>query len=269
MDTRTDDATPAETAVPTDATPQRPGATRTARFGLLVMAFGPVLAAVGDLGVLVYAAPMIVLPAIGAFLVTRYGRWAHAVAAVLGVLGVAVAVPGTWVYTEVPDSFFDVVPTTMFLVGGVLAAVGGVAGAVARWRAAALGPVRAGGVAVIGIIGVGSAVLGFATSSDVDEGALAAATGVRVDDRGYDPEELPLPPGGTVTLAIHNDGRIAHSFTSDALGVDVMLSPGEVVLAEVTVPVDVAGLQYWCVPHSQVAEDGRREWMVGELVAAG
>lgn len=269
MDTRTDGTTQEAPTGEVGGRGGTPGATRTARAGLIAMALGPVVAAVGDPSVLLYAAPMLLLPALGAFLVSRYGRWAHVVAAVLGLLGVAIGLSSTWVFVDAPDSFLDVVPTTMFLVGGLVAAVGGIAGAVRRWDGADLRWARLAGVAVIGGVAVVSGVLAVAVTSDVDEAALAAATEVRVDDRGYTPEELALPPGETVTLALHNDGRIVHTFTSDALDVDVVLSPGEVVLAEVAVPDDVAGLQYWCVPHSQVGDDGRREWMVGELAAAG
>jgi plastocyanin len=244
------------------------GSTRTARLGLLVMTAGPLVAALGDPAVLVFAAPMLIVPAVVAFLVSRYGRWAHVLAAIVGALGLAVAVPGAWVFTDAPDSVFDVVPTAMFLVGGLLAILGGVAGTAGRWRTADLGWARAGAAALIGLAVLVSGALALTTSSDVDADLLASATEVRVDDRGFQPDDLALPPGQTVTLALRNEGRIAHTFTSDGLGVDVVLSPGEIAVVDVDVPQDVAGIQYWCVPHSQVGDDGRREWMIGELTAA-
>lgn len=244
------------------------GPTRLARLGLIVMSAGPIVAAVGDPGVLVFAGPMIVLPAIGAFLVSRYGRWAHLVAALLGLLGLAIALPGAWVFTDAPDSFFDVVPTAMFLLGGIAAVVGGVSSTVGRWRDARFTRGRPVVLGAIAAVALASGGLALSTSSEVDPEALATATEVHVDDRGFDPEELALRQGETVTLAVYNDGRIAHTFTSAALDVDIVLSPGEVALAAVTVPMDVDGLQYWCVPHSNIGDDGRREWMVGELAAA-
>lgn len=246
-----------------------PGATRTARLGLLLMAGAPVFAALGDPSVLVYAAPMIIVPAVVRFLVGRHGRWAHLLAAVTGLLGLAIALPGTWVIVEAPDSLFDVVPTVTFLLGGGTAIVAGVAGTVERWSDADLGWLRWIAPGLIASVAMGSIGIAVTRSGDLDPAALVGAIEVRVDDRGFDPEQLSLPPGQTVTLALHNDGRIVHTFTSTELDVDVVLSPGEAALAEVTVPDDLAGLQFWCVPHSQVGDDGRREWMVGELAARG
>ncbi|CAN5794499.1 hypothetical protein BH23ACT10_BH23ACT10_40610 [soil metagenome] len=86
-----------------------------------------------------------------------------------------------------------------------------------------------------------------------------------VNERGFDHADLAIAQGQTRRIAVINDGRIVHTFTSDALGVDRTLAPGDSVLVDVTVPAANGPVQYWCTPHSAQDTDGTYEGMVGEL----
>jgi plastocyanin len=50
---------------------------------------------------------------------------------------------------------------------------------------------------------------------------------IEADDFYFKPQEIKAQPGQPVTLSIKNHGKVSHTFTIKALGVDVELRPGE------------------------------------------
>ncbi|HXG43030.1 MAG TPA: cupredoxin domain-containing protein [Dehalococcoidia bacterium] len=58
-------------------------------------------------------------------------------------------------------------------------------------------------------------------------GSRGEGLSLEADDFYFEPKELRAQAGQTLTLRIENEGRSAHTFTVESLGVDVELAPGE------------------------------------------
>lgn len=264
---------------PSPSGPGRDGRTRQAgaalaTIGLLIAAAGPVLIIAADPGAAPFVLPFLLLPLIGAGLAWFFRTWSKVLAVVLGLVLVASTLGGpAGAGLAYPGSFFDFVPGVLFAVGGLTAIAGGVLAIAGRrqprpWVA---GREKAGALTVLGIVGivaVFSAIVTAAggTTLTPDELAGVDAT-VTMVDSAFEPADLNLSAGQTAQVALVNDGRIVHTFTSDALGVDQTVVPGDSVLVEVTLPADGGDIVYWCTPHSGDTGDGGREGMVGHVTS--
>lgn len=243
-----------------------------ATFGLAVAAAGPVLVIAADPAATPFVLPFLLLPLVGAVLAWFFGTWSKVVAVVLGIVLVGSTLGGpAGEGLAYPGSFFDFLPGVMFAVGGLTAVAGGVLALVGRrqprpWIA---GRERMAALVAAGVVGgfaVLSAVLTVATDTTLTPEELAAADAtVTMVDSAFEPTDLELPEGQTAQVALVNDGRFVHTFTSDALGVDETVVPGDSVLVEIDVPTADAPVAFWCTPHHGVADDGTRVGMVGEL----
>jgi plastocyanin len=67
---------------------------------------------------------------------------------------------------------------------------------------------------------------------------------VEADDYYFGPTYIKVKAGQKLTLEVKNEGKATHTFTSDALGVDKELKPGESADVEITVPATDASLFY-------------------------
>lgn len=117
-------------------------------------------------------------------------------------------------------------------------------------------------VAVLGIAGVGGTP--SAAGPAPGGGTPAAGTPVAADlavvsrDVYFDPDGLAIPANAEVALLLPNEGKALHSFTIDALGIDVYVPPG----AERRVVIDAAPgtYRFYCAVYGHAAAG-----MVGEL----
>lgn len=242
-----------------------------AALGLVVAAAGPVLIVAADPAAAPFVLPFLLLALVGAALAWFFGTWSKVLAVVLGLLLTVAVVTDPAAGLGHPNSFFDFFPSALIFVGGVTAVVGGVLALAARrqprpWIA---GRERMAALVVAGIVGVLAVLSAIVTVTggtalSADELAAADAT-VTVNEGGFDPADLALAPGRSARIAVINDGRIVHTFTSDELGVDQTLVPGDSVLLDVTVPPADAQVQYWCTPHSSQTDEGSYEGMVGQV----
>jgi plastocyanin len=77
---------------------------------------------------------------------------------------------------------------------------------------------------------------------------------IKAHDFQFHPQEIKAQPGQPVTLSIKNDGKVSHTFTIKALGVDVELRPGE----ERTVTFTPTGeVEFVCRFHEARGMKGR------------
>jgi plastocyanin len=79
---------------------------------------------------------------------------------------------------------------------------------------------------------------------------------VELDDFYFKPTFIKVQPGEKLTLKIHNEGTTAHTFTSDALGVDKVFQPDKKGTVKITVPSDATVAQFHCDFHGQMGMDG-------------
>ncbi len=90
--------------------------------------------------------------------------------------------------------------------------------------------------------------------------ATPVAAGLTVASRDiyFEPDGLAIPADADVSLLLPNDGKALHSFTIDALGVDVYVAPG----AEERVVIHAAPgtYRFYCAVYGHAAAG-----MVGEL----
>lgn len=82
-------------------------------------------------------------------------------------------------------------------------------------------------VAAVAVVGLVGATL-LASIGSSGSGGAPVVQRVQVDFDGlrFDPAQLAVRPG-QVQVALHNGDAITHSFTIEALGVDVLLGAGE------------------------------------------
>ncbi len=87
---------------------------------------------------------------------------------------------------------------------------------------------------------------------------LAATTAVISRDIYFDPDGLTIPANADVTLDLPNEGKALHSFTIDALGIDVYVAPGAEQHVVVNAPPGT--YRFYCAVYGHATAG-----MVGEL----
>ena len=89
--------------------------------------------------------------------------------------------------------------------------------------------------------------------NDKGTASLAATRTITVDDEYFSPTCL-TGASGTVTLTLHNRGRLLHNFSVPEQNIDVDIPPG----ATVTVKVNVAGkpIHFFCKYHRDAGQQG-------------
>jgi len=91
---------------------------------------------------------------------------------------------------------------------------------------------------------------------------------MELDDYYFGPTFLKAQPGSTVTLELENEGDEAHTFTSDALGVDQEVAAGETASVEVTLP-DEGAVRFYCRFHESRGMQGAFFFTEGDTVSTG
>ena len=248
---------------------------RMASLAMRLVAVGPLLMLaagliwgmdLGDDGVffLISAA----LPIAGSFLVRARRTWVQIVGIVLAVLG-GLAVFWTVFGLGVPASFFDFVPGVLVLPGVITAIVCGIGAIRAQRRGdlvtAADGGERRGISIVVGVVGVLAALslVLTVTGRDTVGDDVDADAEVALCDFEFDEETYTFAAGDTVVVT--NDDPFIHTFTVDALDIDVDLGPGSEKVVEI--PADAAADTYvlYCEPHTGDKEDPGEDDMAAVL----
>jgi plastocyanin len=242
-----------------------PAGTRLAVLGLLmVSAMGAIWLVASliwglDLGESAgFLIPTIVLPAVAALLVWRFGTWAKVVGIVVALLAI-----GTLWFTAFgllePDSVFDFVGGLLVVPGAVIAIVGCVQ-AIRAGRRGQLRTRREGGearamgviVAVVTGLTVLSAVVTFVARSTADASRADAEVALKdFDFEVGDAEGLVVKGGDTVY--VENEDPFHHTFTVDDLGIDVAFGPSSQELIEI--PTQPGTYTLYCRPHTSNPDD--------------
>lgn len=246
--------------------------TRLGVLGLVMVGSAPFLMLVAGLvwgldlaEAWVFLAPTIVLPWVAALLVWRFGTWAKIVAIVIALAALALMF-WTAFGLAVPTSFFDFAPG-LLLVPGALVAVIALIGAIISGRRGHLVAARAGGerrainivVVLVGALAAFSAVATIVSRTSVD--AADAAAAVQLKDIAYDQDSYEVPGGSQVV--VRNDDPFLHTFTVDALGIDVQLGPNSSVLVDI--PERAGTFVLYCRPHTIDPESPTSDDMAATL----
>jgi plastocyanin len=245
--------------------------THLATLGFLMAAAGPLLMLAATLlwGLDSEAGAFFAIPLalglLGAWLIRRRRTVPRVVALVLAVGTAATAFWTVFGLVE-PDSFFDFVPGFLVLPGVLLALAAGITSI----RSARRGRTVSGGErrAVTAILGLAAALTivslvltltGRETVSD-DE-AAAADVRVELESFEFDHDEYAVGAGSTVLVT--NSDPFAHTFTVEALDLDVDLGPGDEVL--VTIPEAPGTYVLYCEPHTSDPDDPGEDDMAAVL----
>jgi plastocyanin len=251
-----------------------PAGTRLAVLGLLmVSAAGAIWLVAGliwglDLGDSAgFLIPTIVLPAVAALLVWRFGTWARVVGIVVALLAIGMLWFTAFGLLE-PDSVFDFVGGLLVVPGAVIAIVGCVQ-AIRAGRRGELRARREGGearainVIVAAVVGltVLSAVVTFVARSTADgsqaDGQLA------IKDFSFEPDAGGVTVTGGDTLYVVNEDPFHHTFTVDGLGIDVAFGPSSQELIEI--PAKPGTYTLYCRPHTSNPDDPSEDDMTTTL----
>jgi plastocyanin len=91
--------------------------------------------------------------------------------------------------------------------------------------------------------------------------SVSGKTAVVLGDYYFKPTVIEGKAGAKITLALKNDGSVAHTFTIDAQGIDKNLDPGATATVTVTIP-KTGAVSFYCRYH-------RSSGMAGALAVAG
>lgn len=202
--------------------------------------------------------PTIVLPAVAALLVWRFGTWAKIAGIVVALLAAGMLWFTAFGLLE-PDSVFDFVGGLLVMPGAVIAIVG----CVQATRAARRGEFRTqrqGGegrainviVAVVAGLTVLSAVVTFVGRSTAD--ASRADGEVALKDFSFEVGDVGgVTVTGGDTLYVANEDPFHHTFTVEELGIDVAFGPSSQELIEI--PAQPGTYTLYCRPHTLNPDD--------------
>jgi plastocyanin len=166
--------------------------------------------------------------------------WGLIVGVLGGLLGILFAIDGLGENLSSPDSFLDFAYRPVFgLAAAVFVLVGSSAGLVQHFR----GRTSTGGpamvtIAVKGVLGLVavlslfSAILTVAGIHGVSAADKAGATTITAHVTKYDTDTLMAAANGTTKVVFKNEDPIVHTFTIDALDIDVKVGPGSEKLFE-------------------------------------
>lgn len=234
--------------------------TRVAALGLALAATAPLIFIVAGLAAglptsdLGFFAVFLVVPAIVAALVWRFGIWAK----VLGVLvSLAMGLMLFWVAFGLgfPSSFVDFVPGLLLPVGVLMGLGGSIAAIVAKARGR-VGTEPTPGerritttvLAVVALAAVVSGILSFTGRSSVDASTAAASSTMRE----FAFEEASYEVAAGDTIAVHNSDPVVHDFAVPGLGIEpVTVLPGSSQLVEIG--GDPGSYVIYCTLHSDTS----------------
>ena len=117
-------------------------------------------------------------------------------------------------------------------------------------------------LAVLAVLGVVSLALTL-TGKDTVDADLAADADLIVDLQSFEFDEEEYAIRGGSTVLVHNSDPFAHTFTVEALGIDVDLGPGSEAL--VTIPEQPGNYVLFCEPHTSDPDDPSEDDMAAVL----
>lgn len=242
----------------------RPRWTDLATLGFALAGLGPLILLIAVLawgldteGETTFFLVIIGIAAVGAVLVRLRQGWTKIVAIVLAIM----MFMGLWwtVFGLLagPASFFDFMSGLLVMPGALLAAIGSVSSFVSR-RRGHTGTKPVGGerrtiraaIAVVAIGALLSGVLTVTARSSVSDASAAEET-VTMKDFEFSPTQLSVAGGSQVL--VRNDDPFLHTFTVDALDIDLTVTIGSEKL--VTIPAKPGTYVLYCKPHTETPED--------------
>ena len=121
----------------------------------------------------------------------------------------------------------------------------------------------------LGVGGVGIAPAGAKTSKPVQvDGKVnvkgtkdisskkSASIEIEADDYYFEPTFVKVQPGEKVGITLSNEGKAAHTFTSDGLNIDQDVAAGKKVKFTVTVPSNGSAFAFHCDFHQSMGMQG-------------
>jgi plastocyanin len=198
--------------------------------------------------------PPLVVVAIVTALVWRKGAtWTH----VLGVLAtLALGLMMFWIAFGIahPASFFDFVPSVMFVLGVVLSLVGNI-GAIARRRHRRPAShteerVLQVTVGIVALAVVASGTLSLLGRDRVDPTSVPDAIAVGMSNFEFQPSTIEAPAGAQ--LLVHNGDAFMHDVAVPALDIHADVRPGSSALIDV--PTTPGTYVVYCTLHSDTSD---------------
>jgi plastocyanin len=118
-----------------------------------------------------------------------------------------------------------------------------------------------GGGGSTGSSGGGQKTVAGVKANDHGTKLVSKEAEVELDDYYFQPTVIQGKAGQKVTLELKNEGKVEHSFTLDAQGIDKTLGPGEDAKVTVTIPPSGA-VSFYCKFH-------KSSGMAGALAVQG
>ena len=192
--------------------------------------------------------------------------WGLIVGVLFGLLGIAFAMDGLGDNLSSPDSFLDFAYRPVFGISAAIFVLGGsVAGLVQhfRRRTSTTGPANVtravkGVLGLVVVLSIFSAVLTVASVNGVSVADKQGATTITAYGLRYDTDNLMAAANGTTKFVFNDDDPIIHTFTIDALNIDVKVGPRSAKLFELKSPKPGTDQFYCRIP-------GHLEQMHGTL----
>lgn len=254
----------------------RPFYTRVATLGFLLIALtGLVSASISlimvNTSLPTFSAVILVIGLLIAGALWRFGVWAQVLAALLTFLMLVAIVPFSVYILLNPEDGFDFIPLVILIFGAALGLIGSIVGLVQRGRKRLrIDVMRSERVglrailAALGLIVLASVILTVNARTTLSAETKANAISVGIKNFQFSPDQVQVKAGETVRLAVKNNDTTLHTFSLDAVGVNVSIPPGAERLIEFTTPA-AGTYQWYCMPHSAPGPSGRTG-MIGSLV---
>jgi plastocyanin len=190
----------------------------------------------------------------------------------LRIVGIVLAVlaGGTVFWTAFglaePASFFDFVPGLLVLPGALIALVAGIISIRSAKQARTVtGGERRATAVILGALGLLAALSGILTLSgrETVDADVAADADLIVDLEDFEFDQASYEVAAGATVLVKNSDPFVHTFTVEALDIDVDLGPGSEKL--VTIPAEPGTYVLFCEPHTSDPDDPSDDDMAAKL----
>lgn len=219
--------------------------------------------------VLPFLVPPLVVGTFGVALVRRSKGWPMRLTAFLGLMMGLFASFGV-VNLTLLTSFFDFVPELLLLGGSVLVMVSSIAARRARRRGnLEVAPVRSEARAVSAVLAVALAAAVISGVSDLATHSNASSAGAAAISKMKNSKFVPTSyrVAGGSTVFVRNDDPIAHTFTVEALGIDVKFGPKDSKV--ISVPSKPGTYVFYCTYHTDKTKSPTKNDMAGTVTITG
>ena len=204
---------------------------------------------------------------IATILVRLFGTWSKAVGILLGLL-IGFALWWSAFGVTRPMSFFDFMPALLILPGALIG-IGSCIAAIVAKRRGHVGSAAGGNerrtiriiVPILIVAAIASGISTFAGRSTVIDPGIVTRTTARMHSFKFDPTRYSVQ-GGSKILAV-NDDPFVHTFTVDALGIDVTIGPGSSKL--IGFPARTGTFVLYCKLHTDNKEAPTKDDMAATL----